>query len=66
MPSLPRSAGASACPEAPRLTSRVRCEPLVPLVRLLARQAVREYLLAHPATNDNQPGPETPAEGEPT
>ena len=62
MTAVPRTAGASGRTEAAADLRRVRDGTLVPLVRLLARQAAREFLLTHPAANDNEPA--MPAEGE--
>ena len=63
MTAVPRAAAASARPEAAAEPRRAG-GALVPLVRLLARQAAREFLLTHPAANDNQPSPAMPANGE--
>ena len=66
MTAVPRTAAAPACPEAAADPRRARDGTLVPLVRLLARQAAREFLLTHPPCNDNQPGPEILPGGDPT
>ena len=55
MTNATRSPGAFARPDRPAATEPEPHDGLVPLVRLLARQAAREYLLTHPADNDNNP-----------